>query len=146
MGEKLNLEEAKALAQWSSFGQAGRPSSIRVRASAWKTKPFKKAERAPWRVPVPADKLGTLLHGFRPEEMEDKWFVYADGPDAAGRAKLHMHRSWTGFKVAELDIRTVGNRKHETEDWKAEITAIAFETDGDRIGDQSEKSAKYQAL
>ena len=58
--------------------------------------------------------------------MEDKWFVSADGPDAAGRAKLHIHRSWTGFKVAELDIRTVGNRKHETEDWKAEITAIAL--------------------
>jgi hypothetical protein len=146
MGEKLNLEEGRTPAHGPSSGQAGRSSSQRVAASAWKTKPFKNPERAPWEVAVPADKLGSLLSGFRPEEMEDKWFVYADGPDAAGRVKLHMHRSWTGFKVAELDIRAIANKYDKTRVWKAEITAIAFETDGERIRDQSEESAKDQAL
>jgi hypothetical protein len=146
MVEKPNPEETKALAHWSSFGQAGRPSSQRVRASAWKTKSFEKPERAPWKVPIPTEKLGTLLNGFCPKEMEDKWFVYADGLDAVGHVKLHMHRSWTGFKVTELDIRIVSNMNDKTQDWKAGITAITFETDGDRIRDQSEESAKDQAL
>jgi len=34
--------------------------------------------------------------------MEDKWFVYADGPDAKGYITLHLHRSWTGIKVADI--------------------------------------------
>ena len=37
--------------------------------------------------------------------MEDKWFVYADGLDAQGDAVVHMFRSWTGYKMAELKIK-----------------------------------------
>jgi hypothetical protein len=47
--------------------------------------------------------------------MEDKWFVYADGPDDAGHARLHLHRSWTGSKVVELEIRTTGDEEEESE-------------------------------
>jgi hypothetical protein len=146
MEDKLNAEELKALSHWASFGQAGRPSSQRVTSSAWKTKPFQKPERVPWRVPIPADKLRILLNGFCPAEMEDKWFVYADGPDVDGRAKLHMHRSWTGFKVVELDIKIIPNRHDKTKVWRADFTAIKFEIDVERVRGQTEESAKRQAL
>lgn len=103
-------------------------------------------ERVPWRVSIPADKLGTLLNGFCPMEVEDKWFIYADGPDADGRAKLHMHRSWTGFKVVEFDIKIIAYRHDETKVWRADFTAIKFETNGERVRGQTEESAKHQAL
>jgi hypothetical protein len=28
---------------------------------------------------------------------EDKWFIYADGPNGNGEARVHFHRSWTGI-------------------------------------------------
>lgn len=47
--------------------------------------------------------------------MEDKWFIYSEGPDHSGKLKVHFHRSWTGLKVAELfvviDLRGEGAGK-----------------------------------
>ena len=47
--------------------------------------------------------------------MQDKWFVYAEGPDLSGKCKVHFHRSWTGLKMAELflvvDLRGEGAGK-----------------------------------
>lgn len=36
--------------------------------------------------------------------MEDKWFIYSEGPDGSGKLKVHFHRSWTGMKIAELFV------------------------------------------
>ena len=36
--------------------------------------------------------------------MSDKWFIYSEGPDRAGKLKVHFHRSWTGTKIAELFV------------------------------------------
>jgi hypothetical protein len=36
--------------------------------------------------------------------MDDKWFVYSEGPDKSGKMKVHFHRSWTGMKIAELFV------------------------------------------
>lgn len=44
----------------------------------------------------------------RNKASEDKWFVYAEGPDAKGNGRLHMHRSWTGRKVFEVGMRVDG--------------------------------------
>lgn len=46
----------------------------------------------------------SLYLGHAPQEMEDKWFIYSEGPDQAGKLKVHFHRSWTGTKVAELFV------------------------------------------
>lgn len=43
---------------------------------------------------------------------EDKWFVYADGPDAEGHIRLHMHRSWTGKKDDRIDDRSRSHFAH----------------------------------
>lgn len=52
-----------------------------------------------------------MTHGFvsttknpKMKASEDKWFVYAVGPDAGGSVHIHMHRSWSGEKVIELAI------------------------------------------
>lgn len=55
---------------------------------------------------------------------DDKWFVYADGPDVAGRARLYMYRSWTGQKMIELGVQ--GDPVHAG---FATIIDITFETD-----------------
>jgi hypothetical protein len=69
--------------------------------------------------------------------MEDKWFIYADSPDADGRAKLHIRRSWTGFKVVELDIKIIANRHDKTKVWRADFTAIKFEMNAERVRGQT---------
>lgn len=35
---------------------------------------------------------------------EDKWFIFAQGPDSQGEVRLHIFRSWTGNKQIELVI------------------------------------------
>ena len=76
--------------------------------------------------------------------MEDKWFVYADGPDAEGHAALHMYRSWTGCETIKLDIEV--EKKGAGAPRKTQITAITWESDGEKIKNPSEKLAKEMAL
>lgn len=100
---------------------------------AWETHAgFRKPKAAAWDLVVPGAQVERLLNGFRPLEMEDKWFVYADfeggvrgglglGLDLGGGGeekrslegegagegemwKVHFVRSWTGFRIAEVDV------------------------------------------
>jgi hypothetical protein len=106
----------EALAHWSYFGRESLPSLTRVQADDWKTNSFEhRVHRSAWRLQIPPFQLGRLLNSFRPVAMEDKWFVYTDGPDDAGYARLHLHRSWTGSKVVELEIQTTGDEEEESE-------------------------------
>lgn len=76
---------------------------------------------------------------------EDKWAVYADGPDAKGRAKLHMHRSWTGMKVIELVMQVGG----DDDGTSACVTHIFWQGGAyPSIGDEEEEemAAKREAL
>jgi hypothetical protein len=75
------------------------------------------------------------------EASNNKWFVYADGPDAAGRARLHMYRSWTGQKAIELGLKV-----QPLSAGFAHITEVTYETDkrGSRAG--SEVDAKETAI
>lgn len=125
MAPKPTNPEHLDLAHHVMYGQAGSPPTERVTATAWRNaKPFKNSVSAPWNVPVPAGELSKLLNGFRPREMEDKWFVYTDGPDAEGHAVMHFHRSWTGYKIAEVVIEVVEGGVEET----ARIVRILFES------------------
>ncbi|CAI4218262.1 unnamed protein product [Parascedosporium putredinis] len=45
---------------------------------------------------------------------EDKWFIFAIGPNQQGLMNVHFHRSWTGIKAFELLIDTgVEGAHHE---------------------------------
>lgn len=59
---------------------------------------------------------------------EDKWFVYADGPDHDGEVRLHMHRSWTGEKQVELVIDAGFDGSGKAGDG-ASISSIIWEND-----------------
>ena len=136
--------EFQRLKHWSEFGQKGSPSSTRATADNRQRKPFSKPVTAAWHLSVPPTEVSKLLNGFQPQEMEDKWFVYADGPDAQGNATIYMHRSWTGYKVVEakfvVDLDEQGNVKEN--DVGARITEITWETDEEKVRGQDEDEAK----
>ncbi|MCJ1251614.1 hypothetical protein MMC30_008849 [Trapelia coarctata] len=119
------------------YGQPGSLPTERVKGTDWKNiKPFKNPVSAPWNVAIPPGELPKILNGFRPREMEDKWIVYTDGPDAEGRAVVHFHRSWTGYKFVELEIevdREAGVSGGEVEG-SARIVKIVFEPHEDLDG------------
>ncbi|KAF2492569.1 hypothetical protein BU16DRAFT_563881 [Lophium mytilinum] len=138
-----NSAEFKRIAHWSEFGQRGEPPTERVTNSEWKqTHPFEKPVTSKWNQPIPRAMLPKLLNGFQPSAMEDKWFVYADGPDAEGNAVLHMHRSWTGFKIVEakfvIQLDEDGGLKEED----ACFTEIVWESDSERIRGHTDEKAK----
>lgn len=63
------------------------------------------------------NEYASLILGFKPKQMEDKWFAYVENN------KLYFHRSWTGFCIYETEIekakngyllsKTLTNRKTE---------------------------------
>lgn len=57
-----------------------------------------------WDVYLTPEQAYSLVMGFKPQQMEDKWFIYSEGPDRSGKLKIHFHRSWTGLKMAELFV------------------------------------------
>jgi hypothetical protein len=115
-------------------------STTRVVASDMRTTPFPASpyiQTEPWRVFLPPDQVYSLVMGFLPNDMEDKWFIYSEGPDISGKMKVHFHRSWTGMKIATLFIVV---------DWKGEgagtIVGIKWNGTDQTVG-MNEEEAKY---
>ena len=46
--------------------------------------------------------MNALRRGNIPQEMEDKWFWYMEGP------VLRAHRSWTGYCIYRIDFKEDG--------------------------------------
>ncbi|KAF9736486.1 hypothetical protein PMIN04_009365 [Paraphaeosphaeria minitans] len=117
---------------WSIYGRSGTPSTTRATASSWEHEPFFKPVTQPWSHVIPYTELSKLLDGFVPDQMEDKWFVYADGPDAQGNATVRFFRSWTGHAMvsAKLVIGLDGDGRVKEED--ARFTQLTWETDKER--------------
>ena len=87
------------------FWKKREPSTRRVQSKDWsEASSFEIPVTSAWDVPIPCTELSKLINGFQPRAMEDKWFVYVDGSDAQGNAVVHMFRSWTENKMAELKI------------------------------------------
>jgi hypothetical protein len=148
----LNPQEKSALRHWSTYGRPGeqQPGVRRATFIDWQTKQFSKPITSTWNATVPATEIGKLLHGFRPQAMEDKWFVYAEGPDELeekdGIARVHMYRSWTGFKLVELKMTLPVDLVEKGESAGARITEIIWESDDDRIGHPTEEGSKRMAV
>lgn len=90
--------------QWAYLGQPGQKQTERTTRNSWRNvKPFKSPTAVDWVVPIPTQEaLARMMHGFCPEEMEDKWVIFAEGPAAEGgeggtTATICFHRSWTGI-------------------------------------------------
>ncbi|OCL08812.1 hypothetical protein AOQ84DRAFT_33569 [Glonium stellatum] len=145
MANNLSTNQIAELQHWSSFGQRGESSQRRVGASEWGTEPFQKPITSDWDISVPRTELDKLLNGFQPQAMEDKWFVYAGGPDAQGDAAVHMFRSWTGYKMIELKIKVSLDENGKLTGADSRITAITWESSEEKCGDQTEEGAKVMA-
>jgi len=126
---------------------------------------FVAPQTAAWQVPLTARQVHQLVLGFQPQEMEDKWVIYADGPgpkhgaDQEHRVEVHFHRSWTGHPIAAVGITVArdgreGAAEHEEGAasssrpvWRygyggGQIAEIVFETSEDRWQGGSEAAAR----
>ena len=115
-------------------------SASKVRASDMQTSSFPNSSRintVVWDVFLTPEQVFSLVMGFKPSQMEDKWFIYSEGPDNSGKLKVHFHRSWTGLKIAELfvliDLKGLGAGKIVGIKWNG-----SEQTNG-----MSEEEAKY---
>ena len=136
----------ESIRHWSLYGQRGSPSTNRVTATdSTNIRPFTKPETATWDAHLLASEVPTLLSGFRPRQMEDKWVVYADGPDAQGIAVVHMHRSWTGKKSIELTVAVPLGNDGILGQEDARVTDISWETHYENNYEQDEETAKEWA-
>jgi hypothetical protein len=139
----------EAIFHWSEFGRRGEPSTKRATAGDLGPEPlpFQKPVTSIWDQVIPRNDLPKLLNGFVPTAMEDKWFVYAEGPDAQGNALLHMHRSWTGYKMAEVKLAIELDKDGKFAERDAHFTEVTWETDDDRYrGGQTEGGAKSMVV
>ncbi|KAF2401799.1 hypothetical protein EJ06DRAFT_555442 [Trichodelitschia bisporula] len=146
MAHQLSTSEIAALRHWSEFGQPGEPSPRRIQATDWKTTGFRKPIKSPWNQSVPHEQLPKLINGFRPREMEDKWFIYTDGPDDRGRALIHMARSWTGHKMAEIEMYVPVGPSELAAGVLPVMTSITWESNEECIRGNNEQRAKDTAL
>ncbi|KAH8649187.1 hypothetical protein BX600DRAFT_474731 [Xylariales sp. PMI_506] len=139
-------DELHALLHWSVYGRRGQPSARRVEAGNRGLKPFHLPVTITWDVPVPRAEVMKIINGFAPTEMEDKWFVYSDGPDSEGKFTIHLHRSWTGIKIVafKLQIPVGDDGKPKEED--AKIYELTWESDKELWGTPYEEEAKSTAL
>lgn len=71
-----------------------------ARAGDWKTIPSERWQRLPVAMRFSSSAWLILQRGLIPWEMEDKWFVYVE--DDGGHARMHLHRSWTGFEIYDV--------------------------------------------
>lgn len=115
-------------------------SATKVLASDMHTSSFPNSSRintVAWNVFLTPEQGFSLVMGFKPSQMEDKWFIYSEGPDNSGKLKVHFHRSWTGLKIAELfvliDLKGSGAGKIVGVKWNG-----SEQTNG-----MSEEEAKY---
>ena len=127
---------------WYTFGRSGYFQSKPALKADWKRHAsFQNPVTVDWRIPLPTmHTTMRLLHGYHGQTMDDRWFIYADGPvvaaDGAANAKAHLHRHWTGYKVAELALKL----SHPgSAVWTGEVTSLTFEGDLALAVDGNEK-------
>ena len=117
-------------------------------------KPFTKPHSTLWNATVAAADVPTLLRGFTPRDMDDKWVVYIDRPDPEGMpdgegvATVHIHRSWTGIKWAELKVIVALDESGKPAEKDAVVRQITWEAGSHLHGVESgsnEEDAKTVA-
>jgi hypothetical protein len=126
MSNDLTPAQAGSLAHFASYGYPpeSRQNEPKARATkdSWTTKPFKAPVSSSWDLPIPPADLSKLLYGSIPQEMENKWFVYAEGPNEEGDVEVHFVRSWTGYRIATLEANMKGR-----------VTGLVWETSEEAV-------------
>jgi len=134
---ELTEPERAALSHWSSYGRPGEAAAERWVPDESERRRLLPMQR-PAGTPLAADfdpvQTALLRRGVGWREMEDKWVVWSDDPDADGRFAVHLNRSWTGFEIvgAELQLDPDGSSR---------LTRLVWETDPDRVRDMDQPTA-----
>jgi hypothetical protein len=87
--------------------------------------PLKDPKTAQWGRPVTHSDYSKLLKGFMPQEMEQKWMVITDTPDAQGNTVVHICRSWTSSERYSLTIAGGNPDETKAKDW-ATIVKVSW--------------------
>ena len=70
---------------------------------SWNTQPMPPARAVlDYRGRFSAEEFERISHGLIPQAMEDKWLIFLKG------TTLHLHRSWTGICVFEVEFEAIG--------------------------------------
>ncbi len=78
-----------------------------ITATDWKHQPLPERHVSlPLDFHLDAVESACVRRGLLPLDMEDKWFLYYEG------TTLHMHRSWTGFCIAQVHLIPEGEGLH----------------------------------
>ncbi|KAF2668605.1 hypothetical protein BT63DRAFT_456247 [Microthyrium microscopicum] len=120
--------------------------TARTQPTVMKTEPMEKPIRSLLSISIPQDRISAILQGSAPESMAQKWYIYSTGPTIQGLATLFMFRSWTGLAVAEITISIPVDGAGKTMDGDSKMTEIRWESSYDRVGQQTEESAKETVL
>ncbi|KAJ5601869.1 hypothetical protein N7510_011403 [Penicillium lagena] len=67
--------------------------------------PMANPATAAWDVPISSPDHSKLLKGFSPQDMDARWGLQADAPDAQGNSILRIYRSWTGDEQMALTVQ-----------------------------------------
>lgn len=71
-----------------------------VKRTDWHTKPLPVEHvSVPIQETFSLSEMALIQQGFKPQEMEDKWFIFLEGD------KLFLHRSWTGYCIYVVQFR-----------------------------------------
>jgi hypothetical protein len=85
-----------------------------------------------------------MLEGFLPTDMDDKWMVVTDTPDAQGNTVVRACRSWTSQEMYLLTIEAGNANETESKDW---ATIVKISWDEHQAGTKiSEEKAKRSAI
>ena len=89
----------------------------RASRTSWKTLPPPQ-QRESLGFEAVFDDAGTelLVLGLVPKEMEDKWFIYFEGP-AYRQGWLFLHRSWTGACIYGVQLERSPGGARVVDSW-----------------------------
>jgi hypothetical protein len=139
-------DRSSAIMHWAVYGQKGQASAHRFDPSEWDLQPFSKPVTMPWDISIPRAEVWKLLNGFDPSAMEDKWMVYAEGPDSEGKCIIRMHRSWTGDQIVAVKLQLQVGDDGQVKDDDGKFYEITWESDESVWGTPGEEIAKSTAL
>jgi hypothetical protein len=142
--ETKSIATHDAISHHVMYGAKGELPTKRTVAGDWGDPgPLLKPKTASWNQIVSKEDVTKLLNGFLPADMDDKWFVYADGPDTQGKAVIHMYRSWTSDHIVEVTLMLEMDEDGEIAEKDARITGIAWTDDRQVYSDEmTEEEAK----
>lgn len=109
-----------------------------------KVHPLKNPATAQWGRTLTHSDYNKMLKGFMPQDMDDKWMVITDTPDAQGNTVVHICRSWTSQEHFSLTVAAGNSNETGAKDW-ATIVKISWneQSGGVQI---TEEEAKESAV